>query len=82
MPRNSINKAVTSSHRFFITQPILENTINAINVTKSNYSKIEPKKRLIRSPINDKNRAFDPVLPTMLRAWDDVRIAIIEENND
>jgi hypothetical protein len=47
--------------------------------SKVELHKIEPKKYLAITDLNEKTSEFSPVFSTMLRAWDDVRQAIIPE---
>lgn len=51
----------------------IDKLINGIKGIKSKFPEFEPKNYQVPQGLNRKNRAFDPIFSTLLRAWEDVR---------
>jgi hypothetical protein len=63
-----------------INRKEVEALISGVKRFKSTYPKFEPNLSLIEQGLNEKSSLKRDDFSIMLRTWDDVRLAIIEEN--
>ena len=65
-----------------INKKEIEILINGVKRIKSTYPKFEPRNYVVNKGSNEKTEPKDPVFSIMLRTWENVRLAIIQENNN